>query len=74
MSELSPSQMACNHAVEKLAYAITDLNIAAKYQSADGLENLLLSVRDRIASVTGDLDRIEKFAAEAGGARSKAFG
>jgi hypothetical protein len=74
MSDLSPSQIACNRAIEKLAYAITNLNLLAKYQSADSLETILHNVQDGMAVATAEIAKIEGLAAEAKAKRLKAFG
>jgi hypothetical protein len=74
MSDLSPSQLACNHAVEKLAQAIGHINTLAKYQSADSLDAIMSMIRDEIAAASADIARVDGFAAEARQERLKAFG
>lgn len=74
MSELSLSQSACLAAVEKLSKAISNINLLAKYESADSLETIVSAAQDEIAAAANRLSQISAFAAEAKSARLKAFG
>jgi hypothetical protein len=74
MSDLSPSQAACHAAIEKLAKAISNINLLAKYETADSLETILNTAHDDVLSVTGRLSQISAFADEARAKRLKAFG